>query len=137
MEYKEAKKELKSYQYYEKRSKAQIDEITRLDSQSKKVTSVITGMPTSYNPHSLEDVWVTYIDEVNKLVEYLKKDTEAKKIIRAKLDKLKDIDQESEMILEERYINGKKVWEVADTIYYSIPTTKRKLKKAIIQYANI
>ena len=85
----------------------------------------------------MEDVWVTYIDEVNKLVEYLKKDTEAKRIIRAKLDKLKDIDQESEMILEERYINGKKVWEVADTIYYSIPTTKRKLKKAIIQYANI
>lgn len=94
-------------------------------------------MPSSHNPQKLEDVWIKYIDEVNKLIEYMRKDTEARKIIREKLDKLKKIDQEAETILEERFVNGKKIWEVADTLYESIPTIKRKIKKAIILYANL
>ena len=94
MEYKEAKKELKSYRYYEIRSQSQLDELLRLDSQCKRVTSVITGMPSSYDPHRKEEIWVKYIDEMNKLIEYLSKDTELKKRIRYKLDKLKEIDKE-------------------------------------------
>lgn len=137
MEYQEAKKELNSYQFFEIRSKAQIEEVIKLDSQSKKVTSVLTGMPTTKNPHSLEDVWVKYIDELSKLIEYLKKDTEAKNTIRAKLEKLKNVDQEAETILEERFIKGKKISIIADELYYSLPTMKRKIKKAIVQYANI
>ena len=137
MEYKEAKKELKSYRYYEIRSQSQLDELLRLDSQCKRVTSVITGMPSSYDPHRKEEVWVKYIDEMNKLVEYLSKDTELKKRIRYKLDKLKEIDQEAETLLEERFINRKKIWEVAEILKDSIPTTNRKIKKAIIRYANL
>lgn len=137
MEYREAKKELQSYRYFEIRAEAQIEEIIRLDSQSKKVTSVITGMPTSHNIHSLEDTWAKYIDEMNKLVEYLKEDTYAKKKIRSKLDKLKRIDQESATILEEKYINNKKIWEAADVMNASLRTIKRKLKIAVIQYSNL
>lgn len=59
----------------------------------------------------------------------MRKDTEARKIIREKLDKLKKIDQEAETILEERFVNGKKIWEVADTLYESIPTIKKRLRK--------
>lgn len=137
MEYKEAKKELNSYQFFEIRSKAQIEEVLRLDSQSKKVSSVITGLPTAKNPHSLEDVWTKYIDELSKLIEYLKKDTEAKNKIRNKMEKLKAMDQESETILEEKYIKGKRIIDIADELCYAIPTVKKKLKKAVIQYANI
>ncbi len=137
MEYKEAKKELKSYRYYEIRSQSQLDELLRLDSQCKRVTSVITGMPSAYDPHRKEEIWVKYIDEMNKLVEYLSKDTELKKRIRYKLDKLKNIDQEAETILEERFINRKKIWEVAEILKDSIPTTNRKIKNAIIKYANL
>ena len=137
MEYKEAKKELNSYQFFEIRSKAQIEEVLRLDNQSKKVSSVITGLPTAKNPHSLEDVWTKYIDELSKLIEYLKKDTEAKNKIRNKMEKLKAMDQESETILEEKYIKGKRIIDIADELCYAIPTVKKKLKKAVIQYANI
>ena len=137
MEYKEAKKELKSYRYYEIRSQSQLDELLRLDNQCKRVTSVITGMPSAYDPHKKEEIWVKYIDEMNKVVEYLSKDTELKKRIRYKLDKLKDIDQESEMVLEERYINGKRIWEIADIRNETIRTSIRKIKKAIIKYANL
>ena len=137
MEYQEAKKELNSYQFFEIRSKAQIEEVIKLDSQSKKVNSVLTGMPSTKNPHHLEDVWVRYIEELSKLIEYLKKDTEAKNTIRAKLEILKKVDQEAETILEERFIEGKKISTIAEELYYSLPTMKRKIKKAIVQYANI
>ena len=137
MEYKEAKKELKSYRYYEIRSQSQLDELLRLDSQCKRVTSIISGMPSAYDPHRKEEIWVKYIDEMNKLIEYLSKDTELKKRIRYKLDKLKNIDQEAETILEERFINRKKIWEVAEILKDSIPTTNRKIKNAIIKYANL
>lgn len=137
MEYEKAKRELKSYRFFEIRTKAQLEEIYRLDAQSKKVTSTISGMPTANDPHRLEDVWTKYIDETNKLVEYLSKDTENKETIRKKLDVLKNINQEAETILEERYINNKRIWEISNTMYESIPTIKRKIRKAIILYANI
>ena len=137
MEYKEAKKELKSYRYYEIRSQSQLDELLRLDSQCKRVTSVITGMPSAYDPHRKEEIWVKYIDEINILIGYLAKDTAIKKNIRRKLDALKEIDQEAETILEERFVKGKPLYTIANEIGCSYPTIKRKAKTSIIKYANL
>ena len=137
MEYKEARKELKNYRYYEIRSQSQLDELLRLDSQCKRVTSVITGMPSAYDPHKKEEIWAKYIDEMNKLIEYLAKDTELKKRIRNKLEKLKKIDQEAETLLEERFINKRKICELAEEVNDTIPTINRKLNRAIIIYAKI
>ena len=137
MEYKEAKKELKSYRYYEIRSQSQLDELLRLDSQCKRVTSVITGMPSAYNPNRKEEIWVKYIDEMNKLIEYLSKDTEIKKNIRRKLEKLKEIDQEAETILEERFIKKKEVPTIARELGYSLRTMNRRVNSSIMKYSTI
>ncbi len=99
-----------------------------------KMTSLITDMPQSptRNVHKIEEKYIRYLDMQNEVLELMNKNMFRTLEITKKIQKM---EQPYKGILEDRYIHGQRVWEMANNYSFSIRTMKRKLNEAIKMYA--
>ena len=135
MTFTKARKELKSYNKILREEKNVLEIITRLKEKCTKITSTFSDMPKgSYDPHKMETAIAELADERDRYYKLLKKETAVRRAIESKLARL---DSEYSLILNERFILEKSIFDIAKEFNYSERHTKRLINLAIVEYAKI
>lgn len=133
MEIKEVKRELNDYIRNKRYIARKQEEIEILTEQIKKVTASYSDMPRGGNS-SKEDLMVKKLDLENEVFKYLAALMELQATIEKTVQKL---EPRQRNVITLMYLNGMRLWEVAEEERYSCKQCGRILKEAYRQYAEI
>lgn len=130
-----AKKELWSYMNSKKLEERKLEQIEEQKIKLTKVTSVLSDMPKGTpDNHKLDTNIVQLMELISEHIKIM--EDEEKNLIKI-TNKINMVDQPYKNILELRFIEGKKVYEVSVAIDRSYRYTKTLIKKSIKKYAEI
>lgn len=130
-----AKKELCSYMNSKKLEERKLEQIEEQKTKLTKVTSVLSDMPKGTpDNHKLDTNIVQLMELISEHIKIM--EDEENNLIKI-TKKINKVDQPYKNILELRFIDGKKVYEVSAEIDRSYRYTKTLIKKAIKKYAEI
>lgn len=131
----DAKKELYSYLHSKKLEERKLEQIEEQKAKLTKITSILSYMPKGTTDHDkMSKNIAILLDLISEHIEIMA-DEELNLVTITK--KIKQVEQPYKNILELRFIEGKKVYEVSVAIDRSYRYTKTLIKKAIKKYAEI
>lgn len=135
MNFTKARKELKSYNRILKEENNVNEIIIRLTAKCTKITSTFSDMPKgSYDPHKMENAVAELLDETERYFKLLKKEKAVRRAIESKLARL---ESEYSLILNERFILERSIFDISKELNYSERHTKRLVNLAIVEYAKL
>lgn len=131
----DVKKELYSYLHSKKLEERKLEQIEEQKAKLTKITSILSDMPKGTTDHDkMSKNIAILLDLISEHIEIMA-DEELNLVTITK--KIKQVEQPYKNILELRFIEGKKVYEVSVAIDRSYRYTKTLIKKAIKKYAEI
>lgn len=132
----EAKKELREFRYEKAVEQRKLEMLEELENDCMRMSSVLSDMPKSptLNVKKMEEKLARYIDMKNEIIDILTQNM-AKSLLITK--KIQSLDQPYRNIIELKYIEGCKLWEIQDTLNCGRRTMDRLYKIAIEKYAKI
>lgn len=130
----EAREELKQYRYDKAIERKRLEMLEELKTDCMKMTSVITDMPHAATPnvHKIEEKYIRYLDAQNEVLGIM--NANMVKMLQI-TKKIQQIEQPYRNILELKYIEGLKLWEIQDVLNCGRRTMDRLYKTAIEKYA--
>ena len=132
----EAKKELREFRYEKAVEQRKLEMLEELENDCMRMSSVLSDMPKSptFNVKKMEEKLARYIDMTNEVIDTLSQNM-ARTLMVTK--KIQCLEQPYRNIIELKYINGCKLWEIQDTLNCGRRTMDRLYKTAIEKYAKI
>ncbi|WP_100065125.1 RNA polymerase sigma factor [Miniphocaeibacter massiliensis] len=91
----------------------------------------LRDMPKDNDYRMFDDYIDSYLDEINELINFIKTSKETKRKIEKAIDSIDDCDMKR--LLKLKYIDGMTIREIAEKLYLSERTIKRKHRLAIGQ----
>ena len=132
----EAKQELREYRYEKAVEQRKLEMLEELENDCMRMSSVLSDMPKSptLNVKKMEEKLARYIDMKNEIIVILTQNM-AKSLLVTK--KIQSLDQPYRNIIELKYIEGCKLWEIQDILNCGRRTMDRLYKTAIEKYSKI
>lgn len=118
------RQDLKKYKYNHRWIKGRLEYMEEYKSYLTKTTNTISEMPkgSKKTQDSMAEKIATLMDSLDELLEKIIKEQEKQKKI---LEQLEHVEQPYRMILEEHYVKGKTLVQVACDLKYNYEYTKK------------
>ena len=111
------------------------EKLDELETLSERLTANLSDMPRSDSPTPMDEWWARYIDQRTYAAEKLQAYINEIDNLEKELNQLHD--ENVRLAMQYRYINGRKVSEIAEAMYYSERYVYKLLKKGRKEYNSL